>query len=387
MNVSILLPTRNGGRQLEDCIRSVLAQPFELELVVSDNASDDITVEVLRSFAGDSRMKVVRQPEPLSVTENWMRALEAATGDHVLLVGDDDCLLEGTVAGLERTLEEFDAPDVVSFGAYGYAFPGAFGEGAPAHYSETLFANDPRLPTRGVLSRSERERCVRDYFSFEVRICPNMQTTLVSRAALLSLRNGAFRAPYPDFYAVNALLLTAPTWAIDDRNHVVVGISPKSFGRTLKGGGTDAGRAYLGIDTTFPGYLPGTDMINGTYLFLERLLQDYGPELHPTAISRSNYVYRQSYAWYLDFRLGNIDGRELRRRMRMLSARDWLGFLRELGSRFGPTMIRNHARVDERSEIASVWSNMRPLPQTRTIAEFAAWASARDGAGTPARRG
>jgi glycosyltransferase involved in cell wall biosynthesis len=388
MNLSILLPTRNGGRQLEDCIRSVLAQPEpDLELVVSDNASDDLTADVLRSFAGDPRLKVVRQPEPLSVTDNWLRTLEAASGEHVLLIGDDDCLLEDTVARLDQLLEEFGAPDVLSFGAYGYAFPGAFGEGAPAHYSESLFPNDPRLPARGLLSRGDRERCVRDYFSFEVRLCPNLQTTLVSRSALLALRNGSFREPYPDFYAVNALLLTAPRWAVDDANHVVVGISPKSFGRTLKGGGTDAGRAYLGIDTTFPGYLPGTDMINGTYLFLERLLEDYGPELHPIAISRSNYVYRQGYSWYLDFRLGRIDGRELRSRMGMLSPRDWFGFLRELGTRFGPAMIRNHARVDERSEIASVWANMRPIPETRTIGEFAAWASARGDVARAADRG
>ena len=39
-------------------------------------------------------------------------------------------------------------------------------------------------------------------------------------------------------------------------------------------------------------------------------------------------------------------------------------------------MIRNHARVNEESAIASVWANMRPIPGTLTIAEFAAWASA-----------
>ena len=152
---------------------------------------------------------------------------------------------------------------------------------------------------------------MRDHFSFELRFCPNLQTTLVSRAALQGLRNGPFREPYPDFYAVSALLLVAPRWAHDDQNNVVVGISPKSFGRTLKGGGTEAGRAYLGIDTTFPGYLPGSDLINGTYLFLQRLLDDYGPELRPIEISRSNYVYRSGYAWYLDYRLGNIDRRGL----------------------------------------------------------------------------
>jgi glycosyltransferase involved in cell wall biosynthesis len=378
MSISILLPTRNGGHQLEDCIRSILSQPeADLELVVSDNASDDETVEVLRGFSGDPRMKVVRQPEPLSVTDNWRCTLEAATGDHVLLVGDDDCLLDGTIGLLQGLLERYGSPEVLSFGAYGFAFPTALGDEAPAYFSDPLFPYDEKLPKRGLLSRADRERCVRDFFAFDITFCPNLQTTLVAREALLGLRNGPFHEPYPDFYAINALLLVAPTWAHHDENLVVVGISPKSFGRTLKGGGTDAGRAYLGIDTTFPGYLPGTDMINGSYLFLRKLLADYGPELAPCAISRSKYVYRQGYAWYLDFRLGKIDRAELLRRMRMLSPRDWAGFARELGTRFGPTMLRNHARVDEQSEIASVWANMRPIPQIKTIGEFAAWASAR----------
>lgn len=387
MKLSILLPTRNGGAQLEDCLRSVLSQPDpELELVVSDNASDDVTAEVLRGFAGDERMKVVRQPEMLSVTDNWSRTLEAAGGDYVLLVGDDDALLHGTVARLAELVAAYDAPDVLSFGAFGFAFPGAFDDGSPAYYSDPLFPYDPALPVRGLLSPEQREQCVRDFFAFDIRFCPNLQTTLVRREALIGLRNGAFREPYPDFYAINALLLTAPRWAHEDENLVAVGISPKSFGRTLKAGGTDAGRAYLGIDTAFDGYLPGTDMINGSHLFLQRLLEDYGPELHPIEISRSKYVYRQGYAWYLDFRLGNIDRRELGRRLRMLSRRDWLGFTRELGARVGPQMIRDHARVDESSAIASVWPNMRAIPGAATMGEFVAWASSpHRGAPPPAR--
>jgi glycosyltransferase involved in cell wall biosynthesis len=388
MKLSILLPTRNGGAQLEDCIRSVLGQPesdSELELMVSDNASDEETRDVLRGFESDPRVRIVRQPEPLSVTDNWSRALEAASGDYVLLIGDDDCLLEGTVARLRRLVEQYDEPDVVSFAAYGFAFPDAMDTGSPAYYSDPLFPYDEALPKRGLLSRPDRERCVRDFFEFDISICPNLQTTLVSREALLGLRNGAFREPYPDFYAINALLLTAPRWAHADENLVVVGISPKSFGRTLKGGGTDSGRQYLGIDTTFPGYLPGTDMINGSRLFLERLLEDYGPELAPIEISRTMYVYRQGYSWYLDFRLGNIDRHELWRRLRMLSVRDWTGFVRELARRVGPTMIKTHARVNEDSAIASVWPNMRPIPAIRTISEFADWASDRSAvsAGAP----
>ena len=76
---SVLLPTRNGASLLEGTLRSVLDQPSEdFELVVSDNASDDGTAEILAEAAADPRLRVLRQPRPLGVTDNWNAALGAA---------------------------------------------------------------------------------------------------------------------------------------------------------------------------------------------------------------------------------------------------------------------------------------------------------------------
>ena len=48
MKLSIVLPTRNGGELLEGCLRSILDQDYsDMELVVSDNASDDRTPDIL----------------------------------------------------------------------------------------------------------------------------------------------------------------------------------------------------------------------------------------------------------------------------------------------------------------------------------------------------
>ena len=44
---SVLLPTRNGGQFIDNCIRSVLDQDADLELIVSDNANTDETPAVL----------------------------------------------------------------------------------------------------------------------------------------------------------------------------------------------------------------------------------------------------------------------------------------------------------------------------------------------------
>jgi hypothetical protein len=288
-------------------------------------------------------------------------------------------VLPGALEQLAGAHAELGAPEVLSFEAYGFAFPGALDTSSPAHFSDPLFPYDRRLPREGILSADRRAWSVREFFRFEFTVCPNLQTTLCSREAIERLPHGPFRKPYPDFYAVNALLLTARSWAHLPRKLVAVGISPKSFGRTLKGGGTDAGRAYLGIDTQFDGYLPGTDMLNGSHLTLQYLKNDFPELLADVEISRSNYVYRQMYAWYLSARLGAIDRTELVRRLRLLSARDWIGFAGELSTRFNLDMVRRHARVDDTSAIASVWPNMHPAPEHRSIREFASWAATQAG--------
>ena len=79
MRFSILLPTRNGGDFLENCVRSILEQDHDdFELLISDNANTDATPEIIRQFKDDSRVVVVRQDSPISVSENWTAALQAS---------------------------------------------------------------------------------------------------------------------------------------------------------------------------------------------------------------------------------------------------------------------------------------------------------------------
>ncbi len=103
--VSVCIPTRNRADWLREAVASVLAQSFEdLEVVVSDNASDDHTPEVLRSF-GDPRLRHGRNPELISITENWNRAFAMARGRYLTLLPDDDVMLADNVARKVAFLE------------------------------------------------------------------------------------------------------------------------------------------------------------------------------------------------------------------------------------------------------------------------------------------
>ncbi|HKU67061.1 MAG TPA: glycosyltransferase family 2 protein [Candidatus Baltobacteraceae bacterium] len=69
--LSIVVPARNEERQIETCVRSLLAQRYpEFEVIVIDDRSTDRTAEIVNAIAsGDSRLRVVRG-EPLP--EGWI---------------------------------------------------------------------------------------------------------------------------------------------------------------------------------------------------------------------------------------------------------------------------------------------------------------------------
>ena len=60
-SLSIVVPARNEERQIEDCVRSLLAQDYpDFEVIVVDDRSDDATPEILeRVAASDRRLRVV----------------------------------------------------------------------------------------------------------------------------------------------------------------------------------------------------------------------------------------------------------------------------------------------------------------------------------------
>jgi len=377
VKLSILLPTRNGGPLLEPVIGSILTQDCDdFELVVSNNASADATAEIIASFASDARLKVMTLQEPVAVTDNWNVALGACSGEYVTLIGDDDLLLPGYSDRVLGLLDEYDDPDSLTFNGYAYAFPG-FGGAQHSHYADPFFTPDPLVPVDGLVSAGTRKKLVSEMFSFRFPLHLNMQTSLVSRRMLERLPHGLFRPPFPDFYGLNAIMLVADRWAISSAKPVVIGVSPKSFGRTLHSREQGAGLDYLGISTGFDGQLPGNEVINGTYLTLIELERDFPAALRGTRIDRDEYVMQQVYAWYLHRRLRSLTNREVAQRLRLLSARDAAGLVRMTASRLQPSTLKRWLRIDRDEPVGDLWPGMQPLPEVSDIVEFAHWLVAR----------
>jgi glycosyltransferase involved in cell wall biosynthesis len=375
---SILLPTRNGAALLEGSIRSVLDQPYDdFELIISDNASEDSTPEILERYATDPRVRLLRQDEPLGVTDNWNKALAVSTGDRLGLLGDDDLLLPGYFERLDALLERHADPEVLLYNAYAFAFPG-FAGSQVSQYVDPFWVVTPPLTAEGDVSLEQRRAVVGHLFRFDFPVPLNMQTAVVARRAIAGLPDGLFKPPFPDFYALAGLMLTVDRWAVDMERLVVIGVSPKSFGRTVHSReSTGEARGYLGIDPRFPGQLPGSEVMNGHYETLLALAADFPQELAGFEIDRHEYAWQQAYSWYVQRRLGSLTTGDVLRRLRLLSPGDWSGLMGLFAKRLRPGALRRRVRLGGDAAVATLWPGMRPIPEVGDIVEFAAWIEAR----------
>lgn len=97
--VSVVVPVLNGERHLAACLESILSQTYEnLEVVISDQASTDRSVEIVKSYS-DPRIRLLPPPvSQLGLHSNWGRGIEASTGKFVKLVCQDDLLLPDCVS-------------------------------------------------------------------------------------------------------------------------------------------------------------------------------------------------------------------------------------------------------------------------------------------------
>ena len=78
---SIVVPTRSRHETLRSCLRTLVEQPHgNYEIVVADNASGPETRAVCESFRSP-RLRYLRSDTPLSMNDNWERALDAARGE------------------------------------------------------------------------------------------------------------------------------------------------------------------------------------------------------------------------------------------------------------------------------------------------------------------
>lgn len=104
---SIILPVRNGGEYVKECIASILAQTCtDFNLLVLDNASTDGTTEWLQSLT-DPRIVIYPAGRSLSIEENWGRIVHLPKNEYITLIGHDDLLDAHYLSVMDRLIAQY----------------------------------------------------------------------------------------------------------------------------------------------------------------------------------------------------------------------------------------------------------------------------------------
>src|SRR5262249_33402950 len=89
---TVVLPVRNGGSYVKEDVESVLAQSVgDFTQQLPESASRVGPAEWLRTLR-DARIRLWPAPAPLSIQENWRRAVALPKAEFMLFVGHDDRL-------------------------------------------------------------------------------------------------------------------------------------------------------------------------------------------------------------------------------------------------------------------------------------------------------
>lgn len=123
--LTIAIPTYNRAAYLRESLRQLAQEvkavaPGVVEILVSDNCSPDQTpVIVEEARASGLTIHYIRNASNLGWALNFIQCYEQAGGRHVLLMGDDDLLVDGSLALLLERLTT-RAYGVICMRPYGF---------------------------------------------------------------------------------------------------------------------------------------------------------------------------------------------------------------------------------------------------------------------------
>ena len=168
--VSVVIPSFNHERYVEEAVRSVLEQSYpNVELIVVDDASTDRSAEILKRLAGEHGFTFVRNEQNLHLNPTLERGLRLAKGEYVSILASDDAILPHKIEKQVAYLQATGKDGVYANGVY-------------------LLDDGSRAPIDlgDVAPRFENGTILRYVYTQDTQ-APLLQSALIGRKPLLSL--------------------------------------------------------------------------------------------------------------------------------------------------------------------------------------------------------
>lgn len=105
--LSICIPTYNRAAFIGETLKSIITQATnDVEIVISDNASDDNTEQIICEFQKHfPRITYFRWDKNMGADRNFLKVIEIANGDYCWFMGSDDRVEHGGLSHILSQLE------------------------------------------------------------------------------------------------------------------------------------------------------------------------------------------------------------------------------------------------------------------------------------------
>ena len=121
MIISIVIPVYNVAPYVRRCLESVMAQDkaaADLECIIVDDCGQDNSMEIVRQtveeYKGPVRFVILGHEHNRGLSAARNTGLAKATGDYVLFIDSDDCLMPGTIPYFLDNLAQHPDADMVA---------------------------------------------------------------------------------------------------------------------------------------------------------------------------------------------------------------------------------------------------------------------------------
>lgn len=231
---TVIIPQKNRAEYLGATLRTCMIQDYpNFEVIVSDDCSDDNSVEVAQELARrDCRIKVYPHDHHLGMHDNFEFALNQVRPGFVMALGGDDALTPNCIWRMYELIKE-SGRDLLTWIPASFYYPEIEGD------KNLFIVRRAKHPYRIIKSKDFLQR-LSNTFRYQIDECPMfyvkgvVSTKLVDRVKSRT-RDGCFYyCPTPDGYSGVVLAGEVEDYVMSYEPLSIMGTTTKSQGKNYR---------------------------------------------------------------------------------------------------------------------------------------------------------
>lgn len=233
---TVIIPQKDRAEYIGATLRTCMIQDYpNFEIIVSDDCSEDNSVEVIRSLAKqDSRIKLFAHDHHLGMRDNFEFALNQVKPGFVIALGGDDGLTPGCIWRMYEIIKETNCK-LLTWTPAIYTYPNKNSNG-----HSILQVKRPKNKNVRILKSKDFLQKIARTFRYQIDECPMFymkgvaSTELVNRVKSRTSDGSFYYCPTPDGFSGVVLAGEVETYAFTYEPLSIGGTTSKSQGKNYR---------------------------------------------------------------------------------------------------------------------------------------------------------